>query len=100
LIALRVVAGLGLSDGAGTNDLPLRHGLVEAGEGRILGASEADSAVALSVGARALARAGVDRAASCGEAIDSGRRRRGSGYRGAAESVCCVVPDSRPMTHL
>ena len=62
LIALRVLARL--SDRAGTNDLPLRHGLLEARERRILGASEADSAVALSVGARALARAGVDRTAS------------------------------------
>ena len=51
LIGLRVVTGLGLSDRAGTNDLPLLHGLVEARERRILGASEADSAVALSVGA-------------------------------------------------
>ena len=42
LIALRVVAGLCLSDRAGTNDLPLRHGLVEARERRILGASEGD----------------------------------------------------------
>jgi hypothetical protein len=64
LVALRVPAGLGLSDRAGTNDLPLPHGLVEARERRILGASEADSAVALSVGATAIARAGVGRAAS------------------------------------
>jgi hypothetical protein len=52
-----VVAGLGLS-------LSFRHRLVEARERRLLGASEADPAVALSVGARAPARAGVDRAAS------------------------------------
>jgi hypothetical protein len=55
LIALRVRARFGLCDGAGTNVLSLRHGFVEARERRLLGASEANSAVTLSVGARPVA---------------------------------------------
>ena len=43
---------------------PLRQRLIEARKRRLLSASEADTAVALSVGTRPAGRAGVDRAAS------------------------------------
>src|SRR4029079_8208060 len=54
----------GLGDWAGTDDLPFRHRFVEARERGLLGASEAQPTVALSVGAAPLALAGVDPAAS------------------------------------
>jgi hypothetical protein len=63
LVALGVSAS-GLGDWAGTDDLPFPHWSVEARERHLLGACEAQFTVALSVGAAALALAGVDPAAS------------------------------------